>query len=272
MALCDGAGQEPICGPQPHCVECPVSRHCAHSSRRPSIKEFPESERPRERLLSGGDRALSDAELVAILLGGGSREENALALAQRLLARFGSLQRLAAAGVQELAGAKGVGKAKVARLFAAFALGRRLVTEPLTSGKAIKGSRQVFDHYRERFRGLKKELFVCLLLDTKHKVIREDEVSVGLLNESLVHPREAFNQAIRESAAAVIFVHNHPSGDPEPSRQDRQLTHRLHEAGKVTGIRVLDHIVIGRDSYYSFSERGELEASGGGRAAGEALP
>jgi DNA repair protein RadC len=258
-ALCEAEEDEAVCGAHPRCGECPIREHCAHARRNPSLKELPESERPRERLLAGGERVMSDSELLAILLGGGSRDENALALAQRLLVRFGNLRRVAAAGIGELAALKGVGKAKIARLRAAFAIGRRLSAEPIAAGAAIKSSSQVFRHYRERFKDAKKEVFVCLLLDTKHKIIHEEEVSVGLLNESLVHPREVFNPAIRESAAAVIFVHNHPSGDPKPSRQDEQLTRRLHEAGKVTGIRVLDHVIIGRDGYHSFAENGQLD-------------
>lgn len=271
LRLCDpcDAEPDPVCGERPRCGECPIRAHCAHAQRRPGLKELPPSERPRERLLAGGDRAVSDAELVAILLGGGSRDEHALALAQRLLARFGGLRRLADAGAGELEAIKGIGKAKVARLRAAFAVGRRIAAHPMPAGRIIKASRQVFDHFREQLKDMKREVFLCVLLDTKHRIIRENEISVGLLNESLVHPREAFNAAIRESAAAVIFVHNHPSGDPTPSQQDRRLTRRLWEAGNVTGIRVLDHVVIGRDTYYSFSEHKELESQGMSHASEE---
>ena len=254
-AFCDPESETALCTRTPRCGECPIRRYCAHAAHRPSLKELPESERPRERLLALGERSMSDAELLAILIRAGSAEESALALAQRLLVRFGSLHRLAAAGTKELESIKGIGKAKVAQIRAAFALGLRLAGEPLHPGVTVTGSEQTFRHFHERMKNLKKETFLCLLLDTKHNVIQEDEVAVGSLNESVVHPREVFKNAVAESAAAVIFVHNHPSGNPEPSPQDVQLTRRLCDAGKLLGIRVLDHVIVGRDSYYSFTER-----------------
>jgi len=257
-AFCDPESETAPCSAVPRCGECPLRPYCAHPTHRPSIKELPESERPRERLLALGERSMSDAELLAILIRGGSQEESALALAQRLLATFGSLRRIAEAGDKEMEAIKGIGKAKVAQIRAAFALGQRLSTESIPPRVAVTGSEQTFRHFHERMKGLKKEKFYCLLLDTKHNVIREDEVAVGSLNESVVHPREVFKSAVTESAAAVIFVHNHPSGSPEPSAQDVQLTRRLCGAGNLLGIRVLDHVIIGRDSYYSFAERGML--------------
>ncbi len=253
-AFCDPRSETAVCGPTPSCPKCPARRHCAYAERRPSLKELPPSERPRERLLASGSRGLSDAELLAILLGGGSRQESALGLAQRLLATFGSLHRLAQAGTSEIEAAKGIGKARVAQLKAAFEIGRRLATEAIPAGMAVKSSQQAFRHFHERLKDLKKEVFICLLLDTKHNVIREEEISVGSLSESIVHPREVFKQAIAESAAAVVFIHNHPSGNPEPSAHDKRLTKRLRDAGDLVGIRVLDHIIIGRDCFYSFTE------------------
>ncbi len=259
VAFCDAEGEGAVCGERPRCGECPIRHCCRRASRRPSIKELPETERPRERLLAVGEENVTDVELLAILIRGGSREESALGLAQRLLATFGSLQRLARAGNRELLAIKGIGKAKVAQIRAGLALGRRLAAEPIAPGVAVKGSEQTFRHFHERMKDLKKETFVCLLLDTKHNVIREEKIAVGSLNESLVHPREVFQPAIAESAASVLFVHNHPSGDPTPSPQDRQLTRRLCEAGDLVGIQVLDHIIIGRDAYYSFAEQGEIK-------------
>jgi len=258
LDFCSSDPETALCGAIPACPKCPVRQHCAHATHRPSLKELPRSERPRERLLATGGRGLSDAELLAILIGGGSREESALGLAHRLLATFGSLHRLAQAGTKEMEAIKGIGKAKAAQLKAAFEAGRRLATTAIPVGMTVKGSKQTFRHFHERLKDLKKETFLCVLLDTKHNFIREEEISVGSLNESVVHPREVFRHALTESAAAVIFVHNHPSGNPEPSTHDKRLTRRLCEAGKLMGIRVLDHVIIGRNQYYSFAEEGEL--------------
>ena len=258
LAFCNADSPGAVCVEFPRCPQCPISESCRHAARKPTIKELPASERPRERLMAAGPDGMSDVELLAILIGGGSQKESALALAQRLLATFGSLHRLAQAGNRELLAIEGIGPARAAQVRAGLALGRRLAAEPVAPGIPIKGSQQVFGHFHERLKGLKKETFICLLLDTKHSLIREQQVAVGSLNESLVHPREVFQPAIAESAAGVLFVHNHPSGDPTPSAQDRQLTQRLCEAGKLVGIEVLDHIIIGRDAYYSFVEHGEI--------------
>jgi len=243
----------------PRCTKCVIRSQCSYAHRRPSMKDLPKTERPRERLLSIGPENLSDAELLAILIGGGSRNENAIGLAQRLLATFGSIQRLTEAGNRAIESVKGIGKAKVAQIRAGLELGRRNGLEPISTGIPIKSSKQTFEHYRARMKGLKKETFLCLLLDTKHNVICEEEIAVGSLNETVVHPREVFKRAIAESAAAVLFVHNHPSGSPEPSGQDKQLTRRLTEVGKLIGIRVLDHLIVGRDGYYSFAAEGGIQ-------------
>ena len=257
-AHCDPEREGAVCVETPRCAECGARPHCAYAERRPTIKQLPESERPRERLLSIGAENLSDAELLAILIGGGSRQESAIGLAQRLLATFGSLHKLAEAGNRELRSVKGIGQARVAQIRAGLELGRRLGLEPLVTGVAIKSSQQTSAHYRQKMKDLKKETFLCLALDTKHNVICEEKIAVGSLNETVVHPREVFRRAIVESAATVMFVHNHPSGSPEPSAQDRHLTRRLCEAGKLVGIRVLDHIIVGRNGYYSFAAKGEI--------------
>lgn len=258
VAFCSDADRG-VCREVPLCSECPISSYCGHTSRRPSIKEWPESERPRERLLSEGEEHLSDSELLAIIIGGGTKQESAVALAKRLLSRFGSLRRLAQCSTAELGSLPGIGPAKVARIKAALAIARRFATEKVPAGTAIEGSRQLFMHFHERLQGLKKETFYTILLDTKHRMLGEEQVAVGSLSESVVHPREVFKRAIAESAAAVIFVHNHPSGNPDPSPQDRTLTRRLCEAGRLVGIRVLDHLIIGRDCYFSFAEEGLLD-------------
>ena len=255
---CDSKRQDAVCIARPRCHQCPAKPHCTHASRRPTIKDLPETERPRERLLAIGERHMSNAELLAIIIGGGSKEESALALAQRLLSIFGSLHGVAEAGTRELEDVKGIGKAKIAHIRAAFALGRRLSAEPVSKGAAMKGSQEVVRQFGERLKDLKKEVFLCLLLDTKHNIILEDPIAEGSLDETVVHPREVFKRAVKESASAVLFVHNHPSGNPEPSAQDRRLTQRLCEVGNLVGIPVLDHLIIARDGYYSFAEHGGI--------------
>jgi DNA repair protein RadC len=259
-AHCDPDAEGAVCVEPPRCVECSARSKCAYALRRPSIKQLPKSERPRERLLTVGAENLTDAEILAILIGGGSKEDSALGLAQRLLATFGSLRKLDEAGNRELQSVKGIGKAKAAQIRAGLELGRRLGAEPLNTGIAIKNSEQTFRHYHARMKDLKKETFLCLMLDTKHTVICEEEIAVGSLNETIVHPREVFKRAIAESAAAVFFIHNHPSGNPEPSPQDKKLTERLCDVGKIVGIRVLDHLIIGRETYYSFAAQGEINS------------
>ncbi|MEW6356581.1 MAG: DNA repair protein RadC [Planctomycetota bacterium] len=226
--------------------------------KRPTIKDLPEAERPRERLLSGGAEPLSDTELLAIIIGGGKRNETALDLARSLLSRFKTFRALAGAAIGELTDVPGIGNAKAARIQAALAIARRFASEPLAEGAKLRGSRDLFNHFRERLRDVKKETFWLVLLDQKHKIIRCARVSEGSLSQSLVHPREVFMPAVRESAAAVAFVHNHPSGDPNPSPEDRTITARLKEAGELLGIKVIDHLIIGGDSYVSFAEQGML--------------
>jgi DNA repair protein RadC len=246
------------CRRVPLCGECPVRGRCDYPRRRLTIKDLPASARPRERLLAAGTEQLSDVELLAIIISGGSSRATALELAGRILQEFGTFRRLAACSAAELMRVHGIGPAKAAQIRAALAIARRYAGESLPAGRAIGSSEQLFRYMREKMFGLDREAFCVVLLDTKNQVIREETISVGSLNESVVHPREVFKPAIRESASAVIFVHNHPSGNPEPSIQDRRLTDRLCEAGRLVGIRVLDHMIIGRDTYFSFAERGLL--------------
>jgi DNA repair protein RadC len=218
----------------------------------------PSSERPRERLHASGAEALSVVELIALVLRVGARGSPALALASDLFERFGSLDRLARAGDAELAGVSGMGPAKVASLRAALELGGRLAREPIPTGERLHSPKQVFAHFGARLRQLRQETFFVLLLDSRHRLLREVEVSRGSLNQSLVHPREVFAPALREAAAAILVLHNHPSGDPLPSREDHEVTRRLHESGELLGVPLLDHVVIGADAYTSFAERGWL--------------
>ncbi len=223
---------------------------------------WPETERPRERLLAKGPEALSDAQLLAILLRTGRRDSSAVQVAMEVLHRLGGLSGLAACGVDELCAVPGVGPAKAAQLKAALALGRRAVATPLSTGMRLSSSRDLFTHFHPLLRDVKHELFKVVLLDAKNTVLKELTVSEGSLTLSIVHPREVFAAAVRESAAAVIFLHNHPSGDPTPSPEDRQLTERLVAAGHVLGIRVLDHIILGEHRYVSFADEGWLTDAG----------
>ncbi len=222
------------------------------------IKDWPVADRPREKLLSIGSTALSDTELLALILrtGHANSGTSALDLARLLLTRFGSLRAMTSATAVELCQLPGIGPAKAAEILAVGELARRFAATPLSPGARFTSSREVFDHFHERLRDRKKEVFLTLLLDSKNRIIREIQISEGSLNASIVHPREVFQPVIRESAAAVLFVHNHPSGDPSPSREDLDLTTRLREAGTLMGVRVLDHIIIGSGRYISMADQG----------------
>ena len=225
-----------------------------------TIKEWPEEDRPREKLLHNGAQSLTEAELLAIILrtGNASTKETALDHARALLKRFKGLQGLDEASPKELGFIKGIGSAKLAQLKASLEMGRRMGRETWKVGEPLKSPENVFRHFQNRFRKSKREIFYVVLLTNKNRKIRDVKISEGSLTASLVHPREVYNPVIRESAAAVLFVHNHPSGDPTPSQEDIEITRRLKEVGEVMGIRVLDHVVIGHDRYFSFSDRGML--------------
>jgi DNA repair protein RadC len=222
------------------------------------IKDWPEDERPRERLLRHGAAGLSDAQLMAIILRTGGSGRSAVDIALELLRTFGSLRQIEQASVTEICAAKGLGKAKAAQLKAAIELGRRLGRETAPRGPAFSTGREVFAYFHPLFRDLRKEVFHCAMLDVKNRLIRDVKISEGTLTSSIVHPREAFRDAIRESAASVIFVHNHPSGDPSPSREDVLITEKLADAGQTVGIKVLDHVIIGDGEYASMLEKGYL--------------
>jgi DNA repair protein RadC len=228
------------------------------------IKAWPQEERPREKLAEKGARALGPAELLAVLIrtGDGHNGRTALDIARDVwVAHRERWGVLAQATVQELAAHRGMGPAKAASVAAALEIGRRLGRRTMTPEEPFRTSRQVFEHYARQLSGVKKERFYCLLLDTRNRFLHDERVSEGTLTASLVHPREAFRVAVREAASAVIFVHNHPSGDPSPSREDVELTRRLSEAGKILGIRVLDHVIVAEDGWYSFSDQGELPSA-----------
>jgi len=222
-----------------------------------TIKEWPAPERPRERLLSIGPSALATRELLAILIGSGTGGRSALAIADALVGRSGgSLRRLAGEGASALSSTAGVGPAVATRVAAALELGRRLAREEPEERPRIRGPGDVYDRCAPAMRDLKQEEFRILLMTTQHAVSREIVVTRGVLDASVIHPREVFRPAVQEAAAAMILVHNHPSGDPAPSPEDRTVTRQLVEAGRIIGIEVLDHIVIGDGRYVSFAEAG----------------
>jgi len=220
-----------------------------------SIKEWPEGERPRERLLKYGSGNLSDARLLAIILRTGGGGETAVSLAMEILNSFGNLRKIGNASLNELASFKGVGNAKAAQILAAFELGRRLLGETHNKYPVFSSGRDVYLYYRQFFDNRKKEVFRSALLDAKNRMFRDCRISEGTLTNSLIHPREAFRDAIRESAASIIFVHNHPSGDPTPSHEDIAITERLADVGEIVGIKVLDHVIIGDGKYTSMMEK-----------------
>jgi DNA repair protein RadC len=222
-----------------------------------SINKWPEEERPRERLLKYGADNLSEAQLLAIILRTGGGGKSAIDLALDILNAFGDLSGIANASSGEFTSFKGIGGAKVAQIKASFEIGRRLCEEPRGKGPVFSAGRDVYLYYQS-LKNLKKEVFRCALLDAKNRMFRDCRVSEGTLTQSLIHPREAFRDAIKDSAASVIFVHNHPSGDPSPSREDIGITERLVHAGEIIGIKVLDHIIIGDGKYTSMMETGHI--------------
>lgn len=222
------------------------------------MKDMPVDQRPRERLIREGARTLSEAELLAIILRTGHADKSAVELATDVLSFFSGLKSLVQANVEELSKIKGIGPAKAAQMKAALEIGSRLASATDGTRPAIKGPEDAAQMVMEEMRHLDREHFCALLLNTKHQVVARETISVGTLNSSLVHPRELFKAAIKRSAAALILVHNHPSGDPTPSREDREITDRLKEAGTIIGIDVLDHIIIGDKNFISLKAMGML--------------
>ncbi len=209
---------------------------------------------PRERILQLGEQRLSDAECLALLLRTGARGEAAEQMGQRLLRRFGGLAGLAGARLLEVAQQPAVGPVRAAAIGAAFGLARRLAEAALRPGTAVRHGADVARIVRDSARGSRRESFYAVLLDARHRVLAVSVVSTGGLDGAPVHPREVFGPAIRDGAAAIVVAHNHPSGDPTPSADDRGVTERLRAAGELVGIELLDHLVVGAERYYSFAE------------------
>ena len=222
-----------------------------------TIHDLPPADRPRERLQRLGVEALSAQEILAVILGRGIAGESVMVTAQRLLSQFGGLKGIAGASLEELSQVRGIGPAKASQIKAAVELSRRTDGHGDPTDKTtIKTPEDVYNLTQGKLKGKKKEYFLAALLDTRNHLIRLAEISVGSLDGSIVHPREVFKEAISASAASVIFVHNHPSGDTEASDEDIRLTKRLAEVGELVGISVIDHIIIGGKNYLSMKRQG----------------
>lgn len=222
------------------------------------LRDVPEEERPRERMIRKGREHLSNVELIALLLRTGSTGESVMALAQRVLSQTGGLKGIAQLSYHELTKIHGIGPAKAVQILAGIELGQRLMKALPEEKDAICCPNDAVQLVMEEMRFLQQEHFVCMFLDTKNRVIEKKCIFIGSLNSSVVHPREIFREAIRCSAAGVICVHNHPSGDPTPSREDFEITKRLFQAGEMIGIELIDHLIIGDQLYYSMREKGVI--------------
>ncbi|MEH7093881.1 DNA repair protein RadC [Neobacillus vireti] len=222
------------------------------------IRDFPQDERPRERFINHGPQSLSNHELIAILLRTGTKDESVLQLSNRLLTHFEGLRMLKGATLEEMTEIKGIGAAKAIQILAAVEIGRRIANLNYTDRYVIRSPEDGAKYVMNDMRFLTQEHFVCLFLNTKNQVIHKQTVFIGSLNASIVHPREVFREALKRSAASIIALHNHPSGDPTPSKEDIDVTKRLVECGKIIGIDLLDHLIIGENKFVSLKEKGYL--------------
>jgi len=218
------------------------------------IKEMPTLERPREKMINYGSKTLSNAELIAILIGSGNARKNAIELSSEIINRFGGLVALTDITHEELTSIRGIGDAKACNILAALELNKRVSAYALKKRMKITSPNDVCNIFMDELKYDKKEKFIIVLLNTKSEIISKELISIGNLNSSIVHPREVYKYAIKKSAASVLFIHNHPSGNPDPSKNDKNITKRLTEVGEIIGINVVDHIIIGNNRYFSFKE------------------
>jgi DNA repair protein RadC len=216
------------------------------------IKDISKDNQPRERLQKNGVHVLSDAELLAVIFKTGNKQENAVEMSDRLITKYG-IDKLNDLSLKELQEIRGIGPAKAMQIKALFEFNKRHNLAK-KEGKPIRGAKDVFEYASQRLISSKQENFMILHLNSKNRIIKDEIISLGTLNASIIHPREVFKSAIKESANSIILVHNHPSGDSEPSVEDKQITERLMEAGELLDIKVLDHVIIGKDNYHSFKE------------------
>ncbi|WP_332647160.1 RadC family protein [Lysinibacillus sp. 54212] len=220
------------------------------------IRDVHEADRPRERLIRQGSHSLSNQELLAILLRTGTKEESVLSLANRILMNFEKLHALKHATIEEIMEIKGIGEAKAVQLLAAIELGKRLAQKEMDSRFTIRSPEDAAHFLMPEMSPLQQEHFVVLFLNVKNQVLHKQTIFIGSLNASIVHPREIFREAVKRSAASIICAHNHPSGVPTPSPEDIEVTTRLHEAGVIIGIDLIDHIIIGDHQFISLKEKG----------------
>ena len=227
-----------------------------------TVKDWPDEERPRERLVKYGVDSLTDAELLGIILVKGYQGKTSVEAAKDLLSETKSLRKLDSLSYPEMSAFKGIGLAKFTQIKAALEIGKRLLKETNSPKKKIHNALDLVSYYGPCMRDLKKEKFKVVMLDVKNKIIKDKDISVGSLTESIVHPREVLKEIIKESAASVIFLHNHPSGESNPSKNDIDITERLMSACELVGVKVLDHLILGEDDYFSFAQEGLLKKVG----------
>ena len=223
-----------------------------------SIREWPEGERPREKLMQKGAEALSDAELLAVLFGHGTRGQDVVSFSRNLLLQFGGLRGILVQQAAVLGKVKGLGLAKTAMLFAVREIGLRQLREKMMGQNFIRSPQAVTDYLTAALRDQKREIFKVLFLDKALKILGEKDLFFGTVDEAAVHPREIVKEALLQNASNLVLVHNHPSGKVEPSREDYEITQKIKAACQTVSIRVLDHIIIGENQYFSFSERSQL--------------
>lgn len=224
-----------------------------------SIKDWRTDERPRERLLRNGASTLSDAELLGILIGNGARNKSAVDLGRELLEKFRTITDLAKCDLGQFTKISGIGPAKAITLAASFELNKRLKPAPFDELRVMRTPEDITDYYIPKYRGIMQEQFRVLLLNTSNQIFKEVLISTGSLNASIVHPREVFREAITNSSASIVLLHNHPSGNPNPSKEDMLITKQLIESGKILAIEVIDHIIIAGERYHSFAKSGIIK-------------